>query len=167
MAKITVISILLAAFLLVALLLSGIGVLDFSATEILCLLLIIAGIALAYIGLDDKADVTVFSGTVLFLVGTFLLTTLNFEVNIESTAYLPIVLLVSAVGFLMIYINRPSKKFNIIISALFFISASVLILTRTKFKLTGFVQVILPLLSIYWPVIVIFILLVILLRKEK
>jgi hypothetical protein len=165
--KTITLSILLTAFLLVMFLLSGIGVLQFSAIEILCLLLIVAGIGLAYIGLGDKADVVVFLGTVLFLIGTLLLTILNFEVKIENNAYLPIVLLISAVGFLMIYINGPSRTLNVFISLLLFISASTLILIQTKFELGGFVQAILPVLSIYWPAIIIFILLVILLRKEK
>lgn len=161
------ISILLASFLFAMFFLSGIGVLDFSATEILCLLLIVSGTGLVYIGLGDKVDVVVFSGTVLFLIGTLLLTNLNFEVKIESTAYIPIVLLISAVGFFMIYINSPFRKLNLLISMLLLISALTLIFTQTKFEPGGFVQAILPLLNIYWPAIVIFLLLVILLRKYK
>jgi hypothetical protein len=165
--KTITISILIAAFLLSMLFLSGIGVLDFSAIDILCLLLIVAGIGLVYIGLGDKADVHVFLGTVLFLIGTLLLTILNFEVKIESTAYVTTILFISAAGFLMVYINGPSRKLNILISMLLFISASILILIQTKFELSGFVQAILPMLNIYWPAIIIFFLLVILLRKEK
>jgi len=165
--KTITISILIIAFLLSMFLLSGIGVLDFSAIDILCLLLIVAGIGLVYIGLADKVDVFVFLGTVLFLIGTLLLTILNFEVKIEITAYVIIVLLISAAGFLMIYINGPSRKLNILISLLLFISASILILVQAKFDLSRFVQAILPMLNIYWPVIIIFFLLVILLRKEK
>jgi len=161
------ISILLAVFLLAMFFLSGIGVLDFSATEILCLLLIVSGTGLVYIGLGDKVDVVVFSGTVLFLIGTLLLTNLNFEVKIENTAYIPIVLLISAAGFFMIYINSPFRKLNLLISMLLLISALTLIFTQTKFEPGGFVQAILPLLNIYWPAIFIFLLLVILLRKYK
>jgi hypothetical protein len=161
------ISILLAAFLLAMFFLSGIGVLGFSTTEILSLLLIVAGIGLAYIGLGDKVDIVVFGGTVLFLVGTLVLTNLNFEVKIENTAYIPIVLLISSVGFLMIYINSTSKKFNLLISMLLLISAFTLIFTQTKFEFGGFVGAILPLLNVYWPAIVIFLLLVILLRKDR
>jgi hypothetical protein len=161
------ISILLAAFLLAMFFLSGIGVLGFSTTEILSLLLIVAGIGLAYIGLGDKVDIVVFLGTVLFLVGTLVLTNLNFEVKIENTAYIPIVLLISSVGFLMIYINSTSKKFNLLISMLLLISAFTLIFTQTKFEFGGFVGAILPLLNVYWPAIVIFLLLVILLRKDR
>ncbi len=167
MTKNIAISILLASFLFAMFFLSGIGVLDFSATEILCLLLIVSGTGLVYIGLGDKVDVVVFSGTVLFLIGTLLLTNLNFEVKIESTAYIPIVLLISAVGFFMIYINSPFRKLNLLISMLLLISALTLIFTQTKFEPGGFVQAILPLLNIYWPAIVIFLLLVILLRKYK
>ena len=167
MTKNIAISILLAVFLLAMFFLSGIGVLDFSATEILCLLLIVSGTGLVYIGLGDKVDVVVFSGTVLFLIGTLLLTNLNFEVKIENTAYIPIVLLISAAGFFMIYINSPFRKLNLLISMLLLISALTLIFTQTKFEPGGFVQAILPLLNIYWPAIVIFLLLVILLRKYK
>jgi hypothetical protein len=161
-----VISVLLIAFSLVAFLLSGIGILNFSSVEILCFALIIAGMGLVYIGFGDKADLFVFSGTVLFLVGIVLLIILSFEVIIENTAYVLIILLISAVGFFMIYINRPSRKINVLISLLLFISSAVLILTRTKFEPTGFVHAIIPLLNIYWPVIVIFLLLVILLKKK-
>ena len=147
--------------------LSVMGVLDFSAIDILCLLLIVAGIGFVYIGLGDKVDVIVFLGTVLFLIGTLLLTILNFEVKIENAAYVTIALLILAAGFLMIYINGPSRKLNILISLLLFISASILILVQAKFDLSRFVQAILPMLNIYWPVIIIFFLLVILLRKEK
>jgi hypothetical protein len=165
--KTIIISILLTAFLIVMFALSGIGVINFSVNEILCLLLIVAGIGLAYIGLIDKTDIVVFLGTSLFLVGIMILTNLNFEVKIEGTAYTPIVLLISAVSFLMIYISTPSRKFYILISLLLFISASILFLIQTKFEPGRFIEAILPFLEIYWPAIIIFLLLVILLWREK
>ncbi len=167
MSKTIIISILLTALLIVMFALSGIGVLNFSVSEILCLLLIVAGIGLAYIGLSDRTDTVIFLGTSLFLVGILILTNLNFEVKIEGTAYAPIILLISAVSFLMIYISTPSRKFNILISLLLFISASILFLIQTKFEPGRFIGAILPFLEIYWPVIVIFLLLVILLWREK
>jgi hypothetical protein len=146
--------------------LSSIGVINVSFSEILYFLLITLGIGLVYIGIDGKISVIIFFGTVMFLLGVLLLTNLNFNVKIENVGYVSITLLIATAGFLMIYIGNPIKKRNLIFSFVLFTLASILIFTKTRFEFNAFLQSIIPLLNIYWPAIVIFILLVILLRKQ-
>lgn len=167
MTKTKSISILLASFLIVLFLLSAIGILSLSFTGILCILLIVAGIGLAYIGIGDKSDFIVFLGTVLFLIGVLLLTKLSFNLYFENTAFISIVLLISAIGFIMIYINSPLRKIYLVITLVLLSSSVVLFVTKSKFGLSRFFEAILPLINVYWPAIIIFLLLVILLSKEK
>lgn len=166
MTKANIISILLIAFLVIIFVLSGVGVINVSFPEIIYFLLIASGIGLVYIGIENKTSVIIFSGTGLFLLGVLLLTNLNFNVKIENLDYVSIVLLIATASFLMIYIGNPIKKRNLIISLVLFISASILIVTQTTFEFKVFLQSILPLLNIYWPAIIIFLILVILLRRE-
>jgi hypothetical protein len=151
----------------VSLALSVFGIINFSIREILCLLLIVTGIGLAYIGLGDKSDAAVFLGTILFLTGILLLTNLSFNLKFEKADYISIALITTAIGFVMLYINTPVRKIYLLIFLILLISSAVLFIIKSNFGPDRFVAAILPVINVYWPAVVIFLLLVFLLRKEK
>ena len=167
MKKITSISILLASSLIILFLLSGVGLLGFSFTGILYLMLIVAGIGLVYTGILNKSDFIVFGGTILFLIGILLLTNLNLNLSLERNAYMPIVLLISSIGFVMLYINTPSRKIYLLIFLLLLVTSTILLITQSTISPDLFIESTLKVINVYWPAIVIFALLVFLLRKEK
>jgi hypothetical protein len=146
--------------------LSGIGIINISLSEILYFLLITSGIGLVYSGSENKNNIIIFSGTVLFLFGIFFLTKLNFNVKIEDTDYIIIALLILSAGLLIIFINNMQKKVSLVGFIVLFVLASVLIAAQTKFELERFFGSITEIVSIYWLVIIIFILIVALLKSR-
>ncbi len=146
--------------------LSGIGIINISFSEIVYFLLITSGIGLVYIGSENKTSIIIFSGTALFLMGVLLLTNLNFNVKIEQTDYVTIALLITATGLLMVFINNADKKVILVTSLILFATSLTLVITQTNFKLDRFLFSVKQLFNIYWPVILICILIVGLLRHE-
>jgi hypothetical protein len=159
--------ILFAVILLTTVLLSISGIINIGFHEIFYFLLMTAGIAFVYIGIMNETGLIIFTGTGLFLIGVLLLSKLYFNVELNNILFIHLVTSVAAAGFLLVFISKPGKKYLMVISFLLFILTAISLVTFTKFELTDFFHSILPLLEVYWPALIICMVLIVLLKKKN
>ena len=164
--KLNDIALAIAIFIIVSLILSLLNIISISFTNILSYSLIIIGIALVYIEVIKQNRLLIFIGSVAFLTGIFMLITENFEVNTTSGMRLPFILIFSGAGLLMVHISTPIKKIILLASVILLSAGLTLLLVDGHWKIGLFLQSLLSVVNFLWPIAIIIVLLIFLMRAK-
>jgi hypothetical protein len=164
--KLNDLAIIIILFIIVSFILSLFNLISFSFTDILAYSLLVIGIALVYTETIRQHKISVFIGTVIFLCGVYFLITENFNININESFYLPIILIFGGFGFLILYLLTAVKKLFLFGSLLLIMTGTTILLLNSPLRPNTFYAALFPVLKFLWPVIVIILVLIFLMRTK-
>jgi len=164
MMKLNDIAVVIVIFIIISLILSFFNILSLSFSDILSYSLVTIGIVLVYSEVVRQNKLLIFIGSVVFLTGIFFLITENFNVHATKDMRLPIVLIFSGSGLLIVHISTSTKKIFLLASVILLSAGLTLLLINSHWKLGSFIQSVLSVVNFLWPVFIIIIILVLLLR---
>ena len=162
--KLNDIAVALVIFIIASLILSFLNILSISFQDILSYSLITIGMSLVYSEVIRQNKFLIFLGSLIFLAGIFFLITENFDIHINVGMSLPIILIFSGSGLLMVHISTSSKKIYLIVAVILLSAGLALFMARSNWSGSLFIQSLLSVLNFLWPVGILIIILVLLLR---
>jgi len=164
--KLNHLAILVVLFIIVSFLLSKFKIISITFTDILSYSLIIIGIALVYGESLRQNRLTVFLGSIIFLLGVYFLVSENFNLNINEGMSIPLILIFAGSGLLVLHISTSTKIIFLIVSIIFISIGLTLFIMYSHWSFVLFFQSVLPIINFLWPVLIILFVLVILLRNK-
>jgi len=162
--KLNDLAIIIVLFIIVAFLLSILNVIDITLTNILSYALLIIGIALVYGESIRQNRISVFLGSVIFLLGVYFLISENFELNNRDGMSIPIILIFAGTSLLVLHISTKTKKIFLIISIILLSAGLTLLIMSSHLSIGSFIQSLLPVLNFLWPAIIILIVIALFLK---
>ena len=164
MMKINELTIVILIFLLLTILLSILKIVNLSFSDILSYLMITIGAILVYSETIRQNKVLVFLGSEILLLGVFFIITENFNVDLTSSVSIPIILIFAGSGLLIVYISTSTNKYILLGSAVLLSVGLTLLLIKSHWGVGLFIKSLLPVLNFLWPISLIILILVLLLR---
>jgi hypothetical protein len=162
--KLNDLAIIIILFIIVAFLLSILNVIDITLTNILSYALLIIGLALVYGESIRQNRLSVFLGSIIFLLGVYFLISENFELNNRDGMSVPIILIFAGTGLLVLHISTKTKKIFLIISIILLSAGLTLLIMNSHLSIGSFIQSLLPVLNFLWPAIIILIVIALFLK---
>lgn len=162
--KLNDLAIIIVLFIIVSFLLSILNVIDITLTNILSYALLIIGIALVYGESIRQNRLSVFLGSIIFLLGVYFLISENFELNNRDGMSVPIILIFAGTGLLVLHISTKTKKIFLIISIILLSAGLTLLMLNSHLSIGSFIQSLLPVLNFLWPAIIILIVIALFLK---
>lgn len=153
-------------FLVISISLSLIGILSVTIIDILSYLLIVVGMALVYGEGIRQKGLSVFVGSVIFLMGVYFLISENFTLNINDEMNIPLILIFSGSGLLVLHIMTSTRIIFLIISIVCLSSGITLFIMNSRWNLRTFSHSVIPVFNYLWPTIFILAFLLFLLQKK-
>lgn len=153
-------------FIIISFVLSAFEIIKIEITEILAYSLLVIGIALVYSETIKQNRLSVFVGAIIFLFGVYFLITENFYLNISDDFYVPLILIFGGGGLLILYIATAAQKIFLFLSLIFLSAGTAIIIANSHWSLKVFYLSFLPVLNSLWPVIIIFLLIIFLMRVK-
>jgi hypothetical protein len=164
--KLNDLAIIVVLFIIASFFLSIFKIISITLTDILSYALLIIGIALVYGESIRQNRLTVFLGSIIFLLGVYFLITENFNLNISEGMSISLILIFAGSGLLVLHISTSTKIIFLIISIILLSAGLTLFIINSHWSFGSFLQSVLPILNILWPVLIILIVLVLLLRNK-
>ena len=164
--KLNHLAILVVLFIIVSFLLSVFKIISITFTDILSYSLLIIGIALVYGESIRQNRVTVFLGSIIFLVGVYFLVSENFELTNSVGMSIPIILILAGSGLLVLRISTSTNRIFLIISIILLTAGLTLLLMNSHWSIGSFIQSFLPVLNFLWPALIILMLIVLFLKTR-
>ena len=164
--KLNHLAILVVLFIMVSFLLSVFKIISITFTDILSYSLIIIGIALVYGESIRLNRLSVFLGSIIFLVGVYFLVSENFELTNSIGMSIPIILILAGSGLLVLHISTSTNKIFLIISIILLTAGLTLLLMNSHWSMGSFIQSFLPVLNFLWPALIILMLIVLFLKTR-
>ena len=164
--KLKYIAVIIAAFVILSLLLSVVGIISTTISEILSYSLIITGIYFVYSESVKENIILIFIGSEVFLAGTYFLIVDYFNLQMSEEMIVPMILISTGSGLFIVYITVKVKKIFLIVSILLLSVGITFLLVQSHFKPGSFLQSVLPVLNFLWPVFIIAALIILLVRSK-
>lgn len=164
MIKINDISLVILIFAFLLILLSFLNILSTSFSDILSYLMIAVGLILVYSEIIRQNRVLIFLGSIIFMVGIFFLITENFYVELNPNMSVPIILIFAGSGLLLVHITTSTKNIFLITSVILLSVGLTLLLVGSHWKVGLFINSVLPVINYIWPVVLVAIIIILLLR---
>jgi hypothetical protein len=153
-------------FIIVSLLLSIFGIFPVTLMNILSYSLLTIGISLVFSEAANQKKILIFFGSVIFLSGVLLLISENFYVNISAGKQLPVFLIFCGSGLLVIQIVTSSIRILLLISVVLLSAGLALLLFDSSWSFKSFINAVLPVVNFLWPVVLIILVLVFMLKLK-
>lgn len=164
--KLNGLALIIVIFIIISFILLAFDIIPVSMTDVLAYSLLVIGVALVYTESIRQNRLSVFIGSIIFLFGVYFLITENFNLNINENFYVPIVLIFSGSGLLILYISTAAQKIFFYLSLVFLSAGITLMITNSHWKLSSFFNSILPVIDFVWPIMLIFLLLILLMKVK-
>ncbi len=164
--KLNDLALIIVLFIIITFLLSVFNFISINLTDILAYSLLVIGVALVYSETIRQNRPSVFLGSIIFLFGVYFLVTENYCLIIGDEVYVPIILIFGGSGLLMLYITTSTHKIFLLISIIFLSAGITLIIANSHWGVKSFLLSILSVLNFFWPVTIIFLVLIFLMRVK-
>lgn len=164
--KLNHLALLVVLFIIVSFLLSIFKIISITYSDILSYSLLIIGIALVYGESIRQNRLSVFLGSIIFLVGVYFLVTENFELTNSDGMSIPIIVILAGSGLLVLHISTSTNKIFLIISIILLTAGLTLLLMNSHWSMGSFIQSFLPVLNFLWPALIILMLIVLFLKTR-
>lgn len=164
--KLNDLAILIVLFIIISFLLSIFRIISITLIDILSYSLLIIGIALVYSESIRQNRLSVFLGSIIFLLGVYFLVSENFNLNIKEDMSIPIILIFAGSALLVLHISTSTKIIFLVISILLISAGIALFIVNSHWNIESFLLSVLPTLNFLWPVLIIIIVLALLLRNK-
>lgn len=167
MIKNQLIGILTVLFIVISVLLSIFEIAYVSVNDIFGYSFIILGSSLAYTAFIQNKKIIAFIGSATFLSGILLITLDNFEIYIKKNFILPIILIIAGCSLLIAYLTDFAKRILLLLALIFLTAGFTLFIFQKSFDFGIYYRSVLSLASIYWPIIVIMIFVIIIINRTE
>jgi hypothetical protein len=164
--KLNDLAIIIVLLIIISFILSAFNISPVALTNILAYSLLIIGVAVVYTETIRQNRFSVFIGSIIFLFGVYFLITENFNLIIPEDFYIPLILIFGGTGLLMLYISTATQKLFLYISIIFLTAGITLIIANSHWGIRTFIHSFLPVLSFLWPILIVFLLLIFLMRVK-
>jgi len=164
--KLNDLALLTILFIIISFVLSAFDIIPIEITDILAYSLLVIGIALVYSETIRQNRVSVFIGSIIFLFGVYFLITENFNLNISDNFYIPLILIFGGSGLLILHIATGAQKIFLYLSLIFLSAGIAIIISNSHWNLKVFYLSFLPVLNYLWPIAIIFLVLIYLMRVK-
>jgi len=164
--KLNDLALIIILLLIISFILSAFNINPVTLTNVLAYSLLIIGVAVVYTEIIKQNRFSVFIGSIIFLFGVYFLVTENFNLNISEDFYISLILIFGGTGLLMLYIATATQKLFLYISIIFLTAGITLIITNSHWGVITFLHSFLPVLSFLWPMLIVFLLLIFLMRVK-
>jgi len=162
--KLNGLAVIIVLFIIVSFLLSIFKVIDLTLTDILSYSLLVIGIALVYGESIRQNRLSIFLGSIIFLLGVYFLISENFELSNRDGMSVPIILIFAGTGLLVLHISNKAKKIFLIISIILLTAGLTLLIVNSHWSISSFFYSLLPVLNFLWPALIILILIALFLK---
>lgn len=153
-------------YFIISFLLSLFGILSLTFIDILSYSLLFSGIALVYSESIQQNGLSVFLGSIIFLLGVYFLVSENFSLNIGEGMSIPIILIFAGSGILIFHIVTSTRLIFLIVSIICLTSGMTLFIMNSSLSFKTFVRALIPVLDYLWPISILIVVLVLLLRRK-
>lgn len=164
--KLNDLALIIIFFIIIFFFLSIFKIISVPFTDILSYSLLIIGITLVYGESLRQNRLTVFLGSIIFLLGVYLLVSGHFNLNIDASMSIPLILILAGSGMLVLHISTSTKFIFLLISVLLLATGIAYFIIKSHWSFGSFFQSVPPIINFLWPVIIIIVVLVLLLRNK-
>lgn len=158
-------ALLLLAFIIISFLLSIFGVISVTVIDILSYSLLISGMVLVYSEGIRQNGLSVFLGSVIFLLGVYFLISENFSLNINEEISIPMIFIIAGAGLLVLHIVTSTRMIFLIISIICLSAGITLFIMNSRWNFKAFFNSVIPVLNYLWPMAIFLAIIILLLRK--
>ena len=153
-------------FIIISFVLSAFDIIQIDFKDILAYSLLVIGIALVYSETIRQNRLSVFIGSIIFLFGIYFLITENFNLSISDDYYIPLILIFGGSGLLILHIATGAQKIFLYLSLIFLSAGVAIIIANSHWSLKVFYLSFLPVLNYLWPIAIIFVFIIYLMRVK-
>jgi hypothetical protein len=157
----------LLTFLLILILLKITGIIHFNNIELLSYLLIFFGLSYTFNSFGNNRKGLLFVSTVIFLIGLVLFIISNFEIQQVSRLIVPSSFMIIGIGLLMTYIEGNHVTFVFVLSLLLIVAGLIITITNGEITIYSFLSSCIGIMEKYWSVLLIFLGVFFLFRKQN
>ena len=161
------IGILTVLFIIISVLLNIFEIAYISSNNIFGYSFITLGSSLAYTAFIQNKKIIAFIGSATFLSGVLLIILDNFEVYIQQDFVPPIILIVTGSSLLMAYLTDSVKRILFLLSVIFLTAGFTLLIFQESFDFEIYYRSVLSILFVYWPIILIMIIVIIIINRTE
>ena len=145
----------LLIFLALALILKIFGIISLSGSELFGYAFIFFGISSSYVSLGQRQSLSLFLGTIIFLIGILLFVVNNFLIFWNSQLFLPASLLMVGIAFFMVFFDNTQRKKSLLASVVFILLGIIATIIIGDIKFSSFFKSVFDVAGNYLPVIII------------
>lgn len=164
--KLNDLALIIVLFIIVSFVLSAFGFIPIKMTDIFSYSLLVIGIALVYTETIRQNRLLVFIGSIIFLFGVYFLITENFNLNISDDFYIPLILIFGGSGLLILQIATTPRKIFLYLSLILLSAGVAIIVVNSHWRLKMFFLSFLPVLNSLWPLVIIFLLIIFVMKTK-
>jgi len=161
------IGILTVLFIVISVLLSIFEIAYVSINNIFGYSFIILGSSLAYTAFIKNKKLIAFIGSATFLSGVLLITLDNFEIYIQKDFILSIIMIIAGCSLLIAYLTDLAKRILLFLALIFLTAGFTLLIFQKSFDFGIYYRSVLSLVTVYWPIIVIMIFVIIIINRTE
>ncbi|MCZ6701862.1 MAG: hypothetical protein O6940_02345 [Ignavibacteria bacterium] len=157
----------LLVFVAILIFLRALGVIHISNDELLGYVLIIYGLSLFYSSFISGRKIFLFVGSTTFLIGIIFFLFSNFQFQNTHDFILPAIIFILSISSFMVYLSDTTQKISVYIAIILCVLGVGAMALISKNGITGYFINIVFISEIYWPMLIILIVVVMLVNKDS
>jgi hypothetical protein len=157
----------LLAFLVLSVALRIFNIIDFNSNEILSYAFILYGISVVYVSLGRNKRITLFFGSILFLIGIVLFVINNFDFMHPGQLLFPSLIFIIGISLLIVFFDNSSNIGLLVISCIFLFFGIIYTIFFGSISANLFLLSIERIVLKYWPVLIIILGIIFLIGRDK
>lgn len=157
----------LLIFLTILILLRSLSIINITTDELIGYGLMIYGLALFYSAYIENKKLFIFFGSAVFLIGVMFFITGNFVFEHTDKIYLPAIIFIIAISALMLFISDFTYKVGLYAFIILFTAGIGSLAILSTHGINRIASNTMEVFKLYWPVLIIFAAVVILVNKER
>lgn len=145
----------LLIFLALALILKIFGIISLAGSELFGYAFIFFGISSSYVSLGQQQPISLFLGTIIFLIGILLYVVNNFLIFWNSQLFIPASLLMVGIASFMVFFDDTARKKTLAASLFFLLTGIIATAIAGNIDVYKFFSSVQDVADNYWPVLLI------------
>ena len=151
------ITILTFLILLIAasILLNILGIIEFDSRELFGYSFIFYGVATVYTSFGERNKFLIFLGAVIFLSGIAISLPAHFDFIRPVNIFIPSSVLIAGISLFIVYFDDTKNKTILFASLILIVTGLIFILSARNIQPVVFIESVLKIVEVYWPVLLI------------
>lgn len=155
----------LVGFILIAVILKLIGLVNFNNFELLAVIFAALGSGMVYNSMGENKKISLFFGTAVFLTGVVFLLIGSQQVPNSSRIVFASVLYIIGISCFMLFLDNTSDKTLVLVSFIFILLGVIYTAISGSFSFNTFVETLSDLIGEFWLILLVVIIVIYILAK--